>query len=187
MTLRAGRGRRPLAQAPAHVPAPGHPVYRPGLPIRYSHTNIVARDPARLSAFYVDVLGCVAAGPPRDLRGEWLGRGMGLPGARVRGVHLLLPGHGDQGPALELFSLDDLEGATPPTPRRPGLMHVAFSVDDIGETVERVLAAGGSLLGEVSQAVVAGVGRAAFVYTRDPEGNIVELQQWHDAPAGTRG
>ncbi len=145
---------------------------------RFSHTNIVARDPERLAAFYVDVFGCVGSGPPRDLEGAWLERGMGLRGARVHGFHLCLPGHGDRGPTLEIFRLDELRPAIRPEVDRAGLMHLAFSVDDIHETLNRLVTAGGEALGEIAEAQIAGVGRADFVYTRDPEGNVVELQAW---------
>jgi glyoxylase I family protein len=144
---------------------------------RYSHTNIVARDPEGLSAFYVDVFECVRSGPTRDLEGAWLERGMGLPGARVHGFHLTLPGHGASGPTLEIYSLDDVQPG-PVEVARLGLMHLAFAVDDIHGTLDRMLAAGGEKLGEIAEAVIPGVGRADFVYARDPEGNIVELQAW---------
>jgi glyoxylase I family protein len=152
---------------------------------RYTHTNIVARDPDLLAAFYVEVFGCVASGPERRLAGDWLERGMGLRGARVRGVHLRLPGHGESGPTLELFRLDEVGIEGPPAVNRPGLMHLAFSVDDIRATLDRLLAAGGAPLGEISEALVAGVGRADFVYARDPEGNILELQAWKSLQPGT--
>lgn len=144
---------------------------------RFNHANIVARDPERLGRFYTDVFGCVRFGVDRDLGGEWLERGMGLSGARVRGFFLRLPGHGDDGPSLEIYSLDDLEPGTSSV-NRPGLMHIAFNVDDIEDTVRRIIAAGGRMQGEIVEANVEGVGRAGFVYTRDPEGNIVELLEW---------
>jgi catechol 2,3-dioxygenase-like lactoylglutathione lyase family enzyme len=150
------------------------------VPTRFSHTNIVARDVERLGAFYIDVFGCVVSGPERDLGGEWLERGTGLPGARIRGIHLRVPGHGDYGPALEIFSVEGLEPAVPSVVNRAGLMHIAFSVDDVPGTLERIIAAGGEALGEIVEADVAGVGRADFVYTRDPEGNIVELLSWKE-------
>jgi catechol 2,3-dioxygenase-like lactoylglutathione lyase family enzyme len=146
--------------------------------VTYTHTNILARDPARLAKFYVDVFGCTPSGPERHLVGEWLGRGMGLSGARMRGFHLLLPGHGDGGPTLEIFELEDVDPVGEPALRRAGLMHLAFSVDDIEATLGRLIAAGGTTLGEISEAHVEGVGVADFVYARDPEGNIVELQGW---------
>lgn len=105
---------------------------------------------------------------------------MGLAEARVRGIHLHLPGCGDDGPTLELFALEAPETAEADerAVNRPGLMHLAFTVDDIHATLDRLLEAGGERLGEIAEAVVAGVGRADFVYARDPEGNIVELQAW---------
>src|SRR5215210_4299003 len=101
---------------------------------RYNHTNLVARDPERLATFYTEVFGCARSGPDRDLAGEWLERGTGHPGARIHGVHLLLPGHGENGPTLELFTLDELEPPVRSAVNRPGLMHIAFSVDDLEET-----------------------------------------------------
>ncbi len=145
---------------------------------RFSHTAIVARDADLLAAFYIDVLGCELSGPPRDLFGAALEQGMGLPGAHVRGVHLRLPGYGDSGgPVLEIFALD----TTVPSPydvNRLGLMHVAFAVDDIRATYERLLACGGTAQGSIAEVAVAGVGTAEFVYCRDPEGNLLELQGW---------
>jgi catechol 2,3-dioxygenase-like lactoylglutathione lyase family enzyme len=146
----------------------------------FNHACIVARDVERLGAFYIDVFDCVVSGPERDLKGEWLERGTGLPGARIRGIHLRLPGHGDDGPTLEIFSVEGLAPSVPSIVNRAGLMHIAFSVDDVSATLDRIIAGGGEALGEVVEADVAGVGRADFIYTRDPEGNIVELLSWKD-------
>jgi len=146
----------------------------------FSHTCIVARDVERLGAFYIDVFGCEVSGAERDLSGEWLERGTGLAGARIRGIHLLVPGHGDDGPTIEVFSVEGLAPAVASIVNRAGLMHIAFSVDDVAGTLDRIVAAGGEALGEVVEANVAGVGRADFVYTRDPEGNIVELLGWKE-------
>lgn len=55
----------------------------------------------------------------------------GIRDVRVRGVHLRLPGHGDSGPTLEIFSYEpDVKGPTP-VPNRTGLGHIAFEVDDV--------------------------------------------------------
>jgi catechol 2,3-dioxygenase-like lactoylglutathione lyase family enzyme len=144
----------------------------------FTHANIVAGDPDRLAAFYVKVFGCTQSGPRRHLEGEGLERGMGLPGAVVDGVHLLLPGHGENGPTLEIFKLPDLDPTTDQGTSRPGLMHLAFAVENIEATLSELLAAGGQMLGEIAQARVEGVGSADFVYARDPDGNIIELQAW---------
>lgn len=152
--------------------------------IRFHHTNIVTADPERLAAFYVDVFGCERSGPDRNLEGDWIARGTGLPGARIHGFHLRVPGHGENGPTLELFSTNDLTDRVPAIVNRPGLMHIAFEVDDFEGTLERLLAAGGEKLGEPVEARVEGVGVADFVYTRDPEGNIVELLRWRELADG---
>jgi glyoxylase I family protein len=103
---------------------------------------------------------------------------MGLPGVRLHAIHLRLPGHGGDGPTLELFGLAELLDRVPSVPNRPGLMHVAFAVDDIRKSLERVVEAGGETLGSIAKAEVAGVGWVEFLYCRDPEGNIVELQEF---------
>jgi glyoxylase I family protein len=148
------------------------------MPARFSHVNIVSRDPERLVAFYTEVFGCEQSGPTRELAGEWLERGMGLPGARVHGYHLSLPGvAGADAPTLEIFSLDEIR-PTDTEVTQAGLMHIAFSVTDIEDIINRVLDAGGSIQGTRVHAEVSGVGNAYFAYMRDPDRNIVELLQW---------
>ena len=147
----------------------------------YNHTNIVSHDPERLAAFYIKVFDCVRHGPARDLRGEWLERGTGFKGVRIRGVHLRLPGHGDAGPVLEIFQVDGAEPSIPGAVNRPGLMHICFTVDDIHDRMDQVLAAGGERQGEIARAVIKDVGAADFVYARDPDGNIVEIVSWKNS------
>jgi glyoxylase I family protein len=148
------------------------------MPTRYSHTNIVARDPERLATFYSDVLDCPQVAE-RRLQGPWLSRAMGLPDARLHVFHVRLPGCGDGDmPTIEIFGMDGLADAPLPVPSHPGLMHTAFVVDDVHASLDRLLAAGGEKLGEIDGTTVEGVGSVLFVYARDPEGNIVELQQF---------
>ena len=144
----------------------------------YRHTSIVAADWRALAAFYERVFGCTPVPPPRDLSGAWLERGTGVAGAHLSGVHLRLPGHGDDGPTLEVFGYDGTEPRPATAANREGLAHLAFSVDDVAAAAERVVAHGGGLVGEVTSAEVPGAGRLTFVYATDPEGNIVELQAW---------
>lgn len=144
--------------------------------IRYAHTNLIARDWRKLSTFYQCALGCVPVGP-RDLSGEWLNRLTGLSGAHITGEHLLLPGYGEDHPTLELFSYDEMD-ALPGRINRTGFAHIAFEVDDVAETLARVLHEGGGQIGELVTADYPGGVTACFVYATDPEGNILELQSW---------
>ena len=145
---------------------------------KYVHANLIARDWKKLARFYGDVFGCIPKGPERDLSGEWLDRITSLSAARLRGVHLRLRGHGDDGPTLEIFSYDDMPGKQLPMPNDPGFAHIAFAVDDVEAALEAVISAGGSSVGEIATTEVGGVGSLQVVYARDPEGNIVELQKW---------
>jgi len=146
--------------------------------MRYAHTNIVARDWKRLATFYTDVLGCRTQPPARDQSAPWLAWGTGVPDAALEGVHLLLPGYGEAGPTLEIYTYTETLDAEPGEPNRRGIGHLAFEVDDVEGVVRTLQDRGGSLVGKVSQGRVEGVGLLTFVYARDPEGNIIELQSW---------
>jgi predicted enzyme related to lactoylglutathione lyase len=147
--------------------------------ISYVHTNIIARDWRKLARFYREVLACEPVPPERDIRGNWLSRGTGVPGAAIRGIHLRLPGHGENGPTLEIFSYDQMKEKPPAAANRLGLTHLAFQVTDCRAVREQVLAAGGADLGELVTHAIPGVGRLTFIYMTDPEGNILEIQS-HD-------
>lgn len=148
------------------------------MPIVYTHTNLIARDWRRLAEFYQRVFGCTPVPPERSLRGEWLERGTGVPGAALEGAHLRLPGGGEGGPTLEIFSYARFEEKLPALGNRLGFGHVGFAVDDVEATVAHVLEAGGSAVGEVARTHVPGRGDLTFVYATDPEGNLVEIQRW---------
>lgn len=145
---------------------------------RYVHTNLVARDWRALARFYQEVFGCSPVPPERDYAGPELERGTGLPGARLRGVHLRLPGRGPDGPTLEIFQYARLAGGGPPAVNRPGFAHVAFSVGDVVAARAEVLAAGGSPVGEVVTLTTVDGARVTWCYVADPEGNVIELQSW---------
>jgi predicted enzyme related to lactoylglutathione lyase len=146
--------------------------------VRYAHTNLIATDWRRLARFYEAVFACVPVPPERDQAGEWLERGTGVPGAHLQGVHLRLPGHGDDGPTLEIYSYATMEEKPAPRANRKGLGHLAFEVDNVEATLAAIEAHGGRALGEVTTREVSGVGVLTFVYATDPEGNILEVQRW---------
>jgi predicted enzyme related to lactoylglutathione lyase len=143
---------------------------------RYVHTNLVARDWRSLADFYELVFGCIPVLPERDLAGQPLDDATGLQSAHIRGIHLRLPGGGDEGPTLEVFQYDTVEERAETSVNRPGYAHIAFAVENVEETRQAVLAAGGGEVGRVVSHDVAGVGTITFAYLTDPEGNIVEVQ-----------
>ena len=150
------------------------------MPIRakYVHTNLIAKDWKKLVRFYEEVFGCERKGPERDLSAAWLHRVNSVPKARLRGVHLRLPGCGDDGPTLEIFSYDQLIERGLPRANECGFGHIAFAVENVDEALKAVIAASGGAVGEIATGEVTGAGLIRLVYARDPEGNIVELQKW---------
>ena len=94
-------------------------------------------------------------------------------------MHLRLPRYGESAPTLEIFSYGTNEAIVPGGPNRAGFGHVAFVVDDVAAARANVLAAGGSAHGEIVT-TPAGARRGTWVYLRDPEGNLLELQSWSD-------
>lgn len=145
---------------------------------RYVHTNIIAKKASKLIDFYKTVFHCKSINETRDLRGEWLDRLTGLNEAHIIGEHLLLPGYGKDHPTLEIFSYDTLKETTFAEINRPGIAHIAFEVDDVEATLKEIISAGGSSVGELVTAPYPDGLEAVFVYAKDPEGNIIELQSW---------
>jgi predicted enzyme related to lactoylglutathione lyase len=145
---------------------------------RYGHTNVVARDWRRLARFYEDLFGCTPVPPERDYRSADLDRGTGLTDAHLAGAHLRLPGHGDDGPTLEIYSYDALTDGGTPAVNRPGWGHIAFAVDDVETARGAVAEAGGGTVGETVTLQTADLRLVTWCYMTDPEGNIIELQSW---------
>lgn len=144
----------------------------------FVHANLVARDWRTLAGFYERVFGCARIGPERDLAGPALEAATGLPGARIRGTHLRLPGHGGEGPTLEIFEYAPPGPGSDKAIHRPGFGHIAFRVEDVAAARNEVLSAGGGVVGALTSVKVPGAGTVTFVYVKDPEDNVVELQSW---------
>ena len=145
---------------------------------RYVHTNIVAKNSARLIDFYKSVFQCQSIGEVRDLRGGWLDELTGIPDAHLVGEHLVLPGYTGDHPTLEIYQYDQVEDGGTHRINQCGLAHLAFEVDDVESTLKSVLSAGGGQIGQIVSTEYGDGRRAVFVYATDIEGNILELQHW---------
>jgi predicted enzyme related to lactoylglutathione lyase len=144
----------------------------------YAHTNLIARDWQKLSAFYQTVFGCVPVPPERHLKGSDLERGTGVAGSEIHGVHLRLPGFGEKGPTLEIFTYTLLGEGSAPAVNNPGFGHIAFGVTDVVDARKAVIQAGGGAVGEVVTIQLPTGAKVTWCYVHDPEGNIIELQSW---------
>lgn len=145
--------------------------------MKYVHTNIVAKDWRKLADFYIKVFGCKKVYEKRDLKGKWIDEATGIDNVHIEGVHLRLPGHGDNGPTLEIFQYNKSVSQKIKRINQEGLAHLAFRVEGVDKTLNAVIAAGGGKLSEIIHQDVAGLGPITFVYAKDPEGNFIELQK----------
>jgi len=145
---------------------------------RFGHVNLIADDWGSLARFYIELFDCVPVPPERDYSGPDLSAGTGVENAALKGVHLRLPGHGGEGPTLEIYQYERNETGLPPAANRRGFGHIAFAVDDVATARAGVLAAGGADVGEVVTLQTADGRRVTWCYVTDPEGNIIELQAW---------
>jgi catechol 2,3-dioxygenase-like lactoylglutathione lyase family enzyme len=110
---------------------------------------------------------------PAVYSGEWIERIIGLENVRVEVVMARAPGGDDIFEVVRFHSPST--GAQEPAPaaNRPGLRHVAFTVDDVRDVVDRVRDAGWETIGEI----VDYENIYLLCYVRGPEGLIVELAE----------
>lgn len=146
--------------------------------IKYVHTNIIAKDWKRVSLFYQRVFGCKPVAPERNLQGEWLDKLTGIKSAHITGEHLTLPGYEEELPTLEIFSYDNMDYESRKVLNGVGLAHLAFEVDDVLEVLEKIKQEGGGQVGQLVKTEYPNNVIATFVYAKDIEGNIIELQSW---------
>lgn len=142
--------------------------------MRFHHVSLTAKDANALSDFYMSVFGCVDRRPARRLSDPWVSKGNGVPGSNILSRWLTFPNM--SGPFLEILEYEVFVDAKPQPPNTRGCGHIAFVVDDLYATVANVLTHGGSKQGDIVDIGTEGK-PILVVYMRDPEGNILELEQ----------
>jgi catechol 2,3-dioxygenase-like lactoylglutathione lyase family enzyme len=137
----------------------------------FVHVGLVVEDLEETVRFLA-LLG-LECGAPAVYDGDWIDRIIALENVTVEVVMVRLPDGSD---VLEVVCFhspsDDPHGAAPGV-NRPGLRHIAFTVDDVNSVVERIRDAGWATVGEIVD--YEGVYRLCYV--RGPEGLIVELAE----------
>jgi catechol 2,3-dioxygenase-like lactoylglutathione lyase family enzyme len=142
------------------------------MPVReMNHVGIVVDDLRAAMAFFAE-LG-LEPGGETPVEGGWVDRIVGLEGVRADTAMMRTPdGHG----RLELirFRSPSSDGGNGHAPANtPDLRHLAFIVDDIDDTIARLQARGGELVGHVEQYEE----MFRLCYLRGPAGIIVELAE----------
>lgn len=139
---------------------------------RLDHVGVVVDDLEAAVDFFVE-LGMEKDGEITPVEGSWVDRVVGLEDVIEDIVFVRTPdGHG----ALELTRFRRPEATTtePSAPANTqGLRRIMFAVDDIHDTVERLQAHGGELVGEIAQYEE----MFLLCYLRGPGGIIVALAE----------
>ena len=72
------------------------------------------------------------------MSGEWIDRITMIRDVHIEGIHLRLPGY-ENGPTLEIFSYGENDAKDREILiNHYGFAHIAFHVDDVDETLERL-------------------------------------------------
>ncbi len=133
------------------------------------HVAIHVRDMERMLAFYRDVVGFELVSDSSWADSEEIDSVIGVPGSAARAV-MLRAGNAH----LELFqySAPAPRGGEPLRPQDHGYTHFCLDVTDIEAEHDRLTAAGMTFFRRP-----ANFGELRAVYGKDPEGNIVEIQE----------
>jgi catechol 2,3-dioxygenase-like lactoylglutathione lyase family enzyme len=146
--------------------------------LRISHTGFTFSDIVKASAFFRDVLG-FSITPPTRQAGLAVERMTGVPGAELDIAFATGGGH-----TIELiqYVAPVLPRTADKRPCDPGFAHIAFQVEDIDAVVTAINAAGFEAVSP-PQIVPAGPRKGGKnVYTRGPDGIVIEFQQAPPAP-----
>ena len=139
---------------------------------RFDHIGMTVADLDTVTAFFVG-LGLEVEGTRMFIEGEFLDTVIGIPGSRTEIVMLRPP---DGGTRLELSRFvrpNHQPGSPAPMANELGLRNVAFEVNDLQATVDRLAADGYGLIGGIGQYEYAW----RMAYVRGPEGIIVSLAE----------
>ena len=148
--------------------------------MKFAHINLVARDADALAAFYVNVFKCQYLREAKLLSGEKVSRGNGLPNSEIYSIWLTFADC--DAPFLEIHQHKVMHDRERPRVNEPGFGHLSFQTGDIRAALSAVIAAGGERVGEITDFGSAGQS-FLIAYVRDPEGNLLELEQ----PCAQRG
>ena len=140
------------------------------------HINIVVADLERAAHFYETVFG-FRRGFAAQLHGAWIETVTGLKGARAECL-FLESNDGDARLELIRYDAPDIEQSPfDPLPNERGLRHLAFQVEDIDATLEKVRALGIAPISDPVEVpfLVADLGVKRLAYFHDFDGTLVEV------------
>jgi catechol 2,3-dioxygenase-like lactoylglutathione lyase family enzyme len=142
--------------------------------MKLAHINLVARNAEALAAFYTSVMKCELLRGLKVLSGEKVSRGNGLSNSKINSIWLKFPEL--EHPFLEIHEHTVTHHRDQPRVNEPGFGHLSFQMEDIGDALSKIIKAGGTQIGQVTD-FGAPDEPYLIAYARDPEGNVLELEQ----------
>lgn len=135
------------------------------------HVAVHVRDLDRMLAFYKEAFGFELVGEAFSWSDdEFIDRIVDVPGSAARGAMLRA---GTCYMEMFQYSAPEPESDRPLQPYDKGYTHFCVDVTDIGQEYERLKGLGMTF----SQPAPIDVGHVISIYGRDPEGNLIEIQQ----------
>jgi len=138
------------------------------------HTGITVSDIERSLAFWQDVLGFELSHRAHQ-KGELAEQITGVVGAEILIAVLKAPGHKIE--LLEYRAPPDRERQNNLRPCDLGAAHIALTVDNLDEVLDRIAAFGWKTAGEPQTLTVGPNSGKRVIYVRDPDGTTIELMQ----------
>ncbi|CAN7361284.1 MULTISPECIES: VOC family protein [Ensifer] len=147
--------------------------------MKLAHINLVARNAEVLAAFYMNVMKCESLREPKMVSGEKVSRGNGISNSEIYTIWLTFPEL--ERPFLEIHEHKVTHDRDQPRVNEPGFGHLSFQMEDISVVLAEIIQAGGAQIGEITDF---GTPDKPFLiaYARDPEGNVLELEQIGNRP-----
>src|ERR1051325_9178306 len=142
--------------------------------IAVDHTGITVSDVERSLAFWRDVLGFELSHRAHQ-RGELAEQITGVRGAEILIAVVKAPGHKIE--LLEYLAPADRKRENSLRPCDVGAVHIALTVDNLDEILDRIRTAGWKAAGK-PQTLTAGPNAGKrVIYVRDPDGTTIEFME----------
>jgi len=138
------------------------------------HTGITVADIERSLAFWRDVLGFELSHRAHQ-KGELAEQITGVAGAEILIAVLKAPGHKIE--LLEYRAPADRKQQNDSRPCDLGAAHIALTVDNLDEVLERIAAFGWKAAGKAQTLTVGPNAGKRVIYVRDPDGTTIEFMQ----------
>jgi catechol 2,3-dioxygenase-like lactoylglutathione lyase family enzyme len=138
------------------------------------HTGITVSDIERSLSFWRDVLGFELSHRAHQ-KGELAEEITGVPGAEILIAVLKAPGH-----KIELLEYRAPADRRQQNDRRPcdlGAAHIAFTVENLDEILDRIAAFGWKAPGKPQTLAVGPNAGKRVIYVHDPDGTTIEFMQ----------